>query len=83
MPAHLVRNKDDLLVKSAPLLESVDDWRVFLSDPPADGMGQKLQHHEPTVRPMGDENILTMLEGLLDRMLKPREAGRKPKLKAK
>ena len=81
--AHLVRNKDDLLVKSAPLLESVDDWRVFLSDPPADGMGQKLQHHERPGRPLGDENFLTMPEGLLNRVLKPRKAGRKPKKQAK
>ena len=41
------------------------------------------QHHERTGRPLGDENFLTMLEGLLNRMLKPRKAGRKPKEKAK
>ena len=27
--------------------------------PPGDPMGQKLQHHQRTARPLGDENFLT------------------------
>ena len=72
-----------MLVKSAPLLEIVGDWRVFLSQPAADETGRKLRHHERTGRPLGDENFLTNLEGLLNRVLKPRKPGRKPKKQEK
>ena len=75
--------QDDVLAKAASLLDIVDDWRAFLSDPAADGMGQTLQHHERTGRPLGDENFLTKLEGLLNRVLKPRKPGRKPKKQKK
>ena len=54
--AHLA-GQDDVLVKAASLLGIVDDWRAFLSDPAADGMGQTLQHHERTGRPLGDEDF--------------------------
>ena len=72
-----------VLVRAAPLLHIVDDWRAFLSDPAADGMGQTLQHHERTGRPLVEENLLTKLEGLLNRMLKPKKPGRKPKKQKK
>ncbi len=80
--AHLA-SQDHVLVNPAPLLEIVDNWRAFLSDPPADGMAHKLQHHERTGRPLGDENCLTKLEDLLHRTLKPKKAGRKPKKQEK
>ena len=83
--AHLA-GRDDLLVKAAPLLEIVGDRRTFLSEPIAEGAGQKLQRHERTGRPLGDESFLAKLaklEGLLNRVLKPRKAGRKPKRRAK
>ncbi len=75
--------QDDVLVKAASLLGIVDDWRAFLSDPAADGLGQTLQHHERTGRPLGDENFLTKLEGLLSRVLKPKKPGRKHKKQEK
>ena len=80
--AHLA-GQDDVLVQATPLLEIVGDWRAFLSDPAADETGPKLQHHERTGRPLGDENFLTKLERLLNRVLKPKRAGRKPKKQAK
>ena len=81
--AHLA-SRDDALVKTAPLLDVVGDWRAFLSDPAAaDGMGQTLQHHERTGRPLGDESFLAKLEGLLHRVLKPKKPGRKPKKQRK
>ena len=80
--AHLA-GRDDLLAKAAPLLEIVGDWRRFLSAPIAEGTGQKLQRHERTGRPLGDKSFLARLESLLNRVLKPRKAGRKPKRQAK
>lgn len=52
------------------MLEIVDDWRAFLSDPAAaadpaaDGISKTLQHHERTGRPLGDEGFLTTLEAI-------------------
>ncbi len=43
----------------------------------------ELQHHERTGRPLGAESFLTKLEGLLNRVLKPKEPGRKPKKREK
>ena len=80
--AHLA-GRDDVLVKAAPLLDIVGDWRALLSEPAAGGTKQKLQHHERTGRPLGNGDFLTKLEGLLNRVLKPRKAGRKPKKQAK
>ena len=80
--AHLA-GRDDLLVKAAPLLEIVGDWRTFLSEPTAEVTGQKLQRHERTGRPQGGESFLAKLAGQLNRVLKPRKAGRKPKRQAK
>ena len=65
------------------MLEIVGDWRAFLSDPAADGAGKTLEHHERTGRPLGDENFLTRLERLLNRALKPKKPGRKPKKQEK
>jgi putative transposase len=75
--AHLA-GKNDALVKASPLLEIVGDWQAFLSDPPANGVVKTLQHHERTGRPLGDEGFLNRLEGLLNRVLKPKRPGRKP-----
>jgi putative transposase len=80
--AHLA-GRNDVLVKSAPLLEIVGDWRAFLSQPPADETLGKLRHHERTGRPLGDDDFLANLERLLNRVLKPRKPGRKPKKQVK
>ena len=48
----------------------------------SDETGRKLRHHERTVR-TGRRDFLTNLEGLLNRVLKPRKAERKPKKKEK
>ncbi len=53
------------------------------TDPAADGISNTLQHHERTGRPLGDEAFLTKLEALLDRVLKPKKPGRKPKKREK
>ncbi len=50
---------------------------------PPDETGRKLRHHERTGRPLGDANFLTNLQGLLNRVLKPSNPGRKPKKQEK
>ena len=55
-----------------------DDHEAYLTQP-TDGIGQKLQQHERTGRPLGNEAFLTRVESLLNRGVKPRTPGRKPK----
>jgi len=80
--AHL-KGRDDVLVKTAPLLAMVGNWRKFLSEPTAEETGAKLRLHERTGRPLGDERFLTKLERRLHRVLKPKKPGRKPKTRRK
>ncbi|MBU0638071.1 MAG: hypothetical protein KKB50_04340 [Planctomycetes bacterium] len=47
------------------------------------GIGETLQRHERTGRPLGDDSFLTKLRDLLNRALKPKKPGRKPKKKDK
>lgn len=80
--AHL-GGRDDGLVKAAPLLEIMGDWRQFLSEPTSREDGPRLQRHERTGRPLGDEGFVVKLEGIVGRLLRPKPAGRKRKQGAK
>jgi hypothetical protein len=44
-----------------------------------DAVAEKMRKHEKTGRPLGSENFVVKLEKILDRMLRPGKAGRKPK----
>jgi putative transposase len=73
--AHL-EGKDDGLVRVAPLLEMVGDWRNFLaltSDEDVD----LLHRHERTGRPLGSESFLDQLEQQFDRTFRPQKPGPK------
>ncbi len=70
--------KDDLLVKVGPLLELVGDWKLFLSDPDEED-ANKIRGHERTGRALGEDIFLDLLEDNLQRVVKPRKAGRKKK----
>ncbi|MEA3241715.1 MAG: transposase, partial [Pseudomonadota bacterium] len=77
--AHL-EGQDDQLVKVAPLLEMVGDWRVFLdSDEEIDK--ERLRQHERTGRPLGRESFVEGLELDLKRILRPRKPGPKKRRK--
>jgi putative transposase len=76
--AHL-DGRDDGLVKVAPLLEIVGDWKKFLSEPTRDQDGPRLQRHERTGRPLGAPEFVVRLEGIVGRALAPKRAGRKAK----
>ena len=69
---------DDGLVKVAPLLEMVGDWKNFLYSGNEEEMAQ-IRKHERTGRPLGDETFVKKLEALLGRTLKRKKPG--PKMK--
>lgn len=66
------------MVKSAPMLEIVGDWRKFLAEPEAEDTRYVFRRHERTGRPLGDDRFVTKPEGMLNRALKPKKPRRKP-----
>ncbi len=75
-----MKGKDDLLVKTKPLLEIVNkSWEDFLS---VDAQEQEiaiLRKHERTGRPLGSGSFIGTVEHLLGRRLKPQKPGPKKK----
>jgi putative transposase len=71
-----IEGKDDMLVKVAPLLEMVGDWRSFLATV-ADVDRDRLRQHERTGRPLGQEAFVEELEADLKRPLRPQKPGPK------
>jgi len=80
--AHLAR-RDDALVKVGPLLSMAGDWRAFLGKATSEAVRSRLQRHERTGRPLGNDEFIARLEASVHRVLAPRKAGRKPKKRAK
>lgn len=76
--AHLT-GKDDRLVKVAPMLERVSNWREYLDSSLDDATVETLRKHTNTGRPLGDESFLDMLELRAGRTLRPLKQGRKRK----
>jgi putative transposase len=76
-------SKKDLLVNVSGLNERVDNWAQFLSQPVDSLVAEKMCKHEQTGRPLGSENFVMKLERILDRMLRPKKAGRKSNEKKK
>jgi putative transposase len=76
--AHL-KGRDDGLVKVAPLLAIIGDWRAFLSSAITEETVRDLHAHGRTGRPLGSPVFLDRLERRVGRILKPRKSG--PKLK--
>ncbi len=73
--AHL-SGRDDALVRVAPLLERVPDWRRFLREPTEDEL-KAFRLHSTTGRPLGDDAFVDALEQKLGRVLRPQKRGRK------
>jgi len=78
-----VRGQDDGWVRVRPLLERtagwVCTWRKWLARDEDAAVRERLQLHERTGRPMGEEAFLQRLEGILGRQLSPGKPGRPPK----
>jgi putative transposase len=71
--------RDDRLVKVAPLLAMVGDWKAFLRSVIPEEELRDLREHGRTGRPLGSSAFLDRLEGLVGRVLKPQKPGPKPK----
>ncbi len=57
----------------------VHDGQAFLDSARPEGEVEELRKHIRTGRPLGDEAFLDRLEGLVERVLKPKKAGRPKK----
>ena len=72
--AHLA-GRDDILVKTGPLLKRVGDWREFLSEGIELVKAQEIERHERTGRPLGSASFLTAMEAKLGRTLRRQKPG--------
>jgi len=78
MAAH-VAGKDDVLVRAAPLVKEIEDWRGFLrGEEPEDDLGA-LRRHERTGRPLGSPRCLERPENRPRRVIRRQKPGPKPK----
>jgi len=76
--AHLA-GKDDELVKTAPLMSLVPEWRAYVDTEASEGEIKALRKHERSGRPLGSLEFVHRLEGLLGRALACQKPGPKPK----
>jgi putative transposase len=74
--AHLA-GEDDRLVRVAPLLDRVGDWREFLAEGLSVEEAELLRQHERTGRPLGTKRFIARLERLLGRVLGRQKPGPK------
>jgi putative transposase len=75
--AHLA-GQDDSLVTVRPLLELIPDWDAYVAEPDAAKLGDLVQAHAGTGRPLGPDSFVENLERRLGRPLKRRKPGPKP-----
>jgi putative transposase len=80
--AYLNRKKDPL-VDFSGLNDRIDNWLEYFGQAEDITIAENMRKHEQTGRPLGSENFVLKLERILDRMLRPKKAGRKPKKKKK
>jgi len=73
-----VAGRDDGVVRVAPLLERVNDWREFLTEA-GEAEAELWRRHERTGRPLGEPAFLDRIEALLGRIVRPAKRGPKPK----
>jgi putative transposase len=78
-----VAGRDDAVVRVAPLLERVKDWRAYLLEPLEAAEEQLWRRHECTGRPLGEPAFLDRVERILGRSVRPAKRGRKPKSQEK
>ena len=74
-----VAGAEDGVVRVAPLLERVKDWREYLLAPLEAAEEELWRRHERTGRPLGEPAFLDRVERLLGRLVRPAKRGPKPK----
>ena len=77
--AHL-SGRDDRLVRVAPMLAMVDDWRGLLDSAIPEEQLRALREHARTGHPLGSTTFVDRLEQAIGRVLRPKKPGRPPKL---
>ena len=78
--AHL-SGRDDGLVRVAPLLGMVGDWRGFLNSAIPEEELRDLREHGATGYPLGSATFVERLERMVGRRLRPGKPGRPSKLR--
>lgn len=78
--AHL-SGRDDGLVRVAPLLGTVGDWRGFLNSAIPEEELRDLREHGATGYPLGSATFVERLERMVGRRLRPGKPGRPSKLR--
>ena len=77
--AAYLSGKADPLLKVRGLNKIIDDWPEFFKEGVDSMMAERICKHEHTGRPLGSEKFVLRLEKMLDRMLRPKKAGRPKK----
>ena len=73
-----MNEKDDVLVKTRPLLEIVNtSWDDFLSSDIKESEIELFRKHERNGRPLGNTTFVKQLETILDRRFRPKKPGRR------
>jgi len=77
--AHL-NGEDDALVRVSPMLALVSNWREYLGETAEESFAAQVRAHTRTGRLFGDYAFIEELEGRLERSLRLRKRGPKPRL---
>lgn len=77
--AHL-SGRDDRLVRAAPMLAMIADWRAFLNSAMPEEELRDLREHGRTGYPLGSATFVERLERTVGRILHPGTPGRPSKL---
>ncbi len=73
--------RNDRLVRVAPLLAMVADWRGLLNSAVREEDLRDIREHVRTGCPLGSTTFVERLEGAIGRMLRPQKPGRPSKLR--
>jgi len=77
--AHCGLCTDDLLSSDFPPTGVIDDWSAWLAQSDEESVINYIRQQTQTGRPCGSEMFITQLEGLLNRTVRRKKPGRKPK----
>lgn len=81
--AHCGLRTDPLVSEAPEFASQIGDWKAWLREPDDEVMNEALRHNTRTGRPLGGEHFLNLLENVLGHTVRPRKAGRPPKIKPK
>jgi len=77
--AHCGLCRDDLLSLDFPPTGVIEDWSAWLAQADEESVEDYIRQQTQTGRPCGSEMFFTQIEGLLNRTVRRKKPGRKPK----